>query len=79
MAYGTRKRRSRSYSSSRGSSRRGSYSGSYRRAPRKRARSSRRSSGGSRTIRIVVQTVPGGVQGAPVSGSASAVPLRAMF
>ena len=79
MAYGTRKRRSRSYSSSRRTARRGSYSGSYRRSPRKRARTSRRSSGGNRTIRIVVQTVPGGVQGAPVSGKASAVPLRAMF
>jgi len=79
MAYRTRGRSKRSYSSSRGASRRGGYSSRYRSAPRKRARTSRRSSGGSRTIRIVVQTVPGGVQGAPVSGQASAMPLRAMF
>lgn len=79
MAYRSTSRRRRSYSSSRAPARGRSYRSSRRAAPRRRARTASRRSSGNRTIRIVVQTVPGGVQGAPISGSASAVPARAMF
>lgn len=79
MAYRSGQRRRRSYSSSRGAVRGRSYRSSRRPAPRRRARTASRRSGGNRTIRIVVQTVPSGVQGGPVSGSASAMPARAMF
>lgn len=73
MAYGRRRRSTRSSGYGRRSS--------YRAAPRRRSTGRRRSrvsrGGGSRTIRLVIQTVPGASAGN--SGQAAALPMRAMF
>lgn len=74
MAYG---RRSRSTRRSSGASRGRSYGTRSRRAPaRKSRRRVSRSSGGSRTVRLVIQTVAASPQS---QGQATNVPLRAMF
>lgn len=72
MAYSRGRRTTRR---STGRSRSRSYGAPRRRRTTSRARS--RVSGGSRTIRIVVQTVPGA--GATQSGQAAVLPQRAMF
>ena len=71
------------YTSRRRTRRTAGYSrGSAYRAPARRRSTSRRRSrvsrgGGARTIRLVIQTVPGASAGN--SGMAAALPMRAMF
>ena len=72
MAYGRRRRSTRAAPRSR--SRYASRTRSRQAAPRRRRSGV---SSGSRTIRLVIQTVSGG--GANASGQAASLPMRAMF